>query len=539
MTKHEQGKRRLEPGKQIAKVVPDMNRKERTVFVTILINVILIGFKFWLASASGSLALRSSAMHSLTDLAIGVFVLLGLFFSRGEAAKLGASRHFGLVENWVAIAVSAAIFYVGIDIVREVLGGEVAELRNLVPITLASLITVGVAYVIARYKLYVGQQTGSPALMASGYHSQVDIYASIVVVAGLAGAALGLPNLDTAAAAVVAVLIFLSGYQIASSALAALKHRRLLDLEGETGEPIRPGRNWWRLYGPAAGAALGALYLLSGVYTVQPGEVAVVRRFGAVIEQAGPGLHYRWPTPIETVDTVATDLVRQLETRPTQMLTGDENLISVRASLHYSVDDPAAFVLNVAKPGSLVMQAAVAALRQVVAGEAVDALLTVDKAAIQEQTATIAQAALDRSQSGIRVVGVQLLESAPPPEVAESFREVASAREDRNTFINEAVAYQNEIVPVARGDADRTTQMAAADSANKMASAKGEAAIFVARQAGYAAAPDITRQRLYLEAIERSLPGARKFLLDPAISPETTDLWIPGSTEAQILPQKP
>jgi len=518
-----------------------MNRKERTVFVTILINAMLIGFKFWLAAASGSLALRSSAMHSLSDLAIGVFVLLGLLISRGEADKARVGRGFGLVENWVALAISGAIFYIGIDIVRDVLGGETPELRNLVPITLASLVTVVVAYIIARYKLYVGRQTGSPALLASGYHSQVDIYASIVVVAGLAGAALGLPNLDTAAAAVVAVLIFLSGYQIATSALSALRRRRLLDLEGETseGEPVQTRRSWWHLYGPAAGAALVALYLLSGVYTVQPGETAVVRRFGAVIEQTGPGLHYRWPTPIERVDTVATDLVRQLETRPSQMLTGDENLISVRASLHYAVADPAAFLLNVANPEDLVDQAGVAALRQAVAREAVDALLTVDKTNIQDQATTLAQATLDRSQAGIRIVGVQLLESAPPPEVAESFREVASAREDRNTFVNEAVAYQNEVIPLARGDAHTAAQQAASYSAEKIARATGEAAVFVARQNSYADAPEITRQRLYLEAIERALPGARKFLLDPKISPETTDLWIPRSAEAQILPQQP
>jgi len=221
------------------------------------------------------------------------------------------------------------------------------------------------------------------------------------------------------------------------------------------------------------------------------------------------------------------------------MLTGDENLISVRASLHYAVADPAAFLLNVANPEDLVDQAGVAALRQAVAREAVDALLTVDKTNIQDQATTLAQATLDRSQAGIRIVGVQLLESAPPPEVAESFREVASAREDRNTFVNEAVAYQNEVIPLARGDAHTAAQQAASYSAEKIARATGEAAVFVARQNSYADAPEITRQRLYLEAIERALPGARKFLLDPKISPETTDLWIPRSAEAQILPQQP
>lgn len=516
-----------------------MNRKERTVFITILINGLLILFKFWLASASGSLALRSSALHSLADMAIGVFVLTGLFLSRRERTGVAARPGISAVENWVALAVSGAIFYVGIDIVGEVLAGETRELRNLVAITLAALVTVAVAYVMARYKLYVGRQTDSPALIASGYHSQVDIYASIVVVAGLAGAALGLAKLDTAAAAVVAVMIFLSGYQIAASAIAALRQRRLLDLEHEATVAASSRSGWWRVYGPVAGTLLVAIYLLSGLYSVQPGESAVVRRFGKVIEQAAPGLHYRWPTPIERVDVVAVDQVRRIETNPTQMLTGDENLVSIRASVHYSVSDPAAFVFNVAQPERLVTQAGMAALRQVVAREPVDALLTIDKTAIQQRTAAAAQAALDRNRSGVRIVGVQLLESAPPPEVAEAFRDVASAREDRNTFVNEAVAYRNEVLPVARGDADKARQAAIAYAAEKIALASGEAASFVARQGAYADAQEITRQRLYLEAVERSLAGARKFVLDPEISPQTTDLWIPQSAKSRSLPQEP
>ena len=123
-----------------------------------------------------------------------MFVIIGLFISRWDAARNGRKGQVSVLENWVALAVAAAIFYVGFDIVREVLGGEAPELKNLAPVTLASLVTVAAAYFIARYKLYVGRQTNSPALVAGGYHSQMDIYAAIVVVVGLAGAALGLPR---------------------------------------------------------------------------------------------------------------------------------------------------------------------------------------------------------------------------------------------------------------------------------------------------------------------------------------------------------
>ena len=520
-----------------------MNRKERTVLVTIVINLLLIAFKFWLAGASGSLALRASALHSIADAAIGGFVLVGLLISHWDDARNNRKDQVSAIENWVALAVAAAIFYVGFDIVIEVLGGQSPELKNLGPITLASLVTVAAAYFIARYKLYVGRQTNSPALIAGGYHSQMDIYASIVVVAGLAGAALGLPNLDRAAAAVVVVFILFSGYEIASSAISALRHRETLDIEGETGAAHKHASapsGLWRAFLPVSALILAAFYLLSGSYIVQPGEVAVIRRFGRVIAgNVGPGLHYRLPWPVDRVDVVALDSVRRAETSASLMLTGDENLINVRLSVHYTVTDPARFLLNVVDPETLVQQAADSAMRQVVANEAVDALLTVDKAAIQKKATALAQEALDGYDAGLRVVGVQLLESSPPPEVADAFRDVSSAGEDMNTFINEALAYQNEILPVARGDAEKTLQAANAYRSDKIALATGDAAQFASRQAAYAQASDITQLRLYLEAIEKVLPGARKFVLDSAVKLQTTDLWFPGLGNPQVLPLQP
>lgn len=517
-----------------------MNRKERTILVTIIINLLLVAFKFWLAGSSGSLALRASAVHSVADLTISAFVLLGLFISRWEKARNEEAQQISIVENWVALVVAAAIFYVGFDIIREVLGGEAPELRNLGPITFAAFITVVVAFVLARYKLYVGRQTDSPALIAGGYHSRMDIYASIVVVASLAGAALGLPGLDRTAAAIVVVFILFSGYEIANSAIHALRHRHTLNIESEHVHPSSGALRLQRSFSPAVIAVLLGMYLLSGFYTVQPGEVAIIRRFGQVINSGFlPGLHYRLPWPVDRVDIVATDAIRRVETNESLMVTGDENLISVRVSLHFSVSDPVAFLLNVAEPEMLVNQAAEAAIRQVVAQEGVDALLTLDKEEVQQRAAELAQSVLDSYNAGLRVVGLQLLASDPPPEVAEAFRDVASAREDRNTFINEALAYTNEVLPLARGTAATTVQDANAYYAEQIGLANGEASLFASQQGAYADAPDITRLRLYLEAVENALPGARKFIVDAAIRIETTDLWIPGQNGTQIFPPSP
>ena len=188
-----------------------MERKERTVFVTLIASMLLIGFKFWLAAVSGSLSLRASATHAVADASILAFVLLGLFIARWDASRRGRGAGVSRIENWVALAVAAAIFYVGFDIVREVLLGEPPDLRNIGPVTIAALVTIPIAFVLARYLRYVGEQTDSPALRASGYHAQMDIYASEVAVAGLVGTGLGIPSLDRAAAAGVVVLVLLAG----------------------------------------------------------------------------------------------------------------------------------------------------------------------------------------------------------------------------------------------------------------------------------------------------------------------------------------
>jgi membrane protease subunit HflK len=340
---------------------------------------------------------------------------------------------------------------------------------------------------------------------------------------------------------VVVVFILFSGYEIANSAIRALQNREALDVEGHAGHshtPLRRGP--WRAFAPIAALLLLAFYLLSGFYTVQPGEAAVWRRFGKVISgNTGPGLHYRIPWPVDQVDVVEVDAIRRSETASTLMVTGDENLVNVRLSVQYAVRDPQAFLLNVVDSPALVQQAGEAAMRQVVANEAVDALLTVDKSEIQQKAAQLTQSALDGYNAGIRVIGVQMLESSPPPEVADAFRDVASAREDKNTFINEALAYKNQILPEARGTASTTLQSANAYRADKIAQATGEAGIFTNQLDAYQQDPEITRLRLYLEAAEKALLGARKFILDPAVNLDTTDLWIPGNGSVQTLPPQP
>ena len=495
-----------------------MGRKETTLLITIVVNLGLIGLKFLLAGLSGSLALRASGWHSFSDVFVSGLVFVGLLLARRDRASAqGVSR----IEHGVSLLVALFIFYIGFDILRDAVSDEEPELRNVFWVALGAVLTIVLSYFMARYKTYVGRATNSPALVADGYHSLMDMYSSIVVVASLFGYAIGLRNLDKVAAIIIVLFIAFAGYEIGRDALAGLTGRGHLEHPG-LAEPHR-------LLRPALfflAVVLAAMYLLSGFYTVAPGETGIVRRFGKLTAEAAPGLHYRLPWPVDTVARVPVGAVQRAEVPRSLMLTGDENLVNVAAIAQYRVRNATDFAFNIDQPGALVSAAAEAALRQAVGLRPVDALLTSDRATIQTETARLLQERLDAGRAGLEVLAVQLTEAAPPEEVAAAFLDVASAGEDRVTYLNEARAYQIEIVPKARGDAEKQLREAEAYKAEKVNNAQGEAARFASRLAAYKQAPAITRTRLYLEAIERVLPRVQKFLISAQVGNGNLDLWF-------------
>lgn len=511
----------------------DQGRKEKTILVTIVANLFLVGLKYWLAAISGSLALKASAWHSFGDVFVSGFVLAGFYTSRLKFAK---SHHLILVENIVALIVSGFMFYTAFDIFRDVTGGnEVIDLRYIWPVTIGSFLTIVITYFTARYKEYVGKATGSLSLLASGYHSRMDLYASILVVVSLIASALGIGVLDRLAAAIVIILIVMAGWEIADSAISALKKGGLLRLSenGIAGVHFHGKR-------PIAliGGILLVFTLFSGLYSTAMGDQAVVRRLGKVVGTSGPGLHYRIPF-LDTVTTVNVDSIKQVQTPESLVLTGDTNLINTKLSVQYKVTDPAAYLFNVYNAEDLILKEAETSLRMSVASRGVDDLLTSGRKDILAQTQSKTQELINEHNVGLQITNIQLLSVTPPTEVADAFRDVSSAREDKNTYINEALAYQNETVAVARGEASKQTQTATAAKTERINIANGEATRFTNKLTSYSLSPDVTRTRLYLESLEKVLPNINKFILSAGLETDSTDLWLTnGQTSGQNTNQQ-
>ena len=287
------------------------------------------------------------------------------------------------------------------------------------------------------------------------------------------------------------------------------------------------------------------LWLATGIYTVGAGEKGVLRTFGKVTGTTAPGLHWHWPAPIGTRNVEDVEKIRSMElgfsvrggiTRAVndeaRMIAGDLNVVDVPLVVQYQIRDPVAFLFNVADPGEgapnrsedialgrpegrTLKDATEAALRLVVGQRSIDDVLTTKKAEVQANTKELLQQILDSYGTGIQVTRVDLQDVKPPDEVRPAFSEVLRARQEKETVQNEATAFEREIVPRAEGEAEKILRDAEADRERRVAEAEGEAGRFLAILGQYKKARDVTRQRLYLEAMEEILPGITKFIVSP------------------------
>ena len=284
-------------------------------------------------------------------------------------------------------------------------------------------------------------------------------------------------------------------------------------------------------------ALLILAYLASGVYVVAPGEAAVIRRFGAVMSPPqGEGLHYRLPWPIDRVDIVNIGEVRRESVGLTQAepehpdhpekpeklqaITGDTNVIDVELIVQYQVRDPIAYLFNSRyAPYRLVRDAVRYAVTQLTVTRGVDAILTSDRQAYQDGIRAEAQKQLDAYNSGLQIVGLSLQKAYPPEEVANAFRDVSSAREDKTRAVNEAQGYANSIIPEARGQAQNVLSQAQAYQSDAVSRAQGGAQAFNAVLQEYQRSTQIygaelTRYRLYLETLDQILPRVQTYIVD-------------------------
>jgi membrane protease subunit HflK len=303
---------------------------------------------------------------------------------------------------------------------------------------------------------------------------------------------------------------------------------------------------------------LAVVLLWSSWFTVQPEETGVVQRFGKVVRTEGPGLHFKIPYGVETVRLIPTARVlkeefgfrtevpgRRTRYSPRQflneslMLTGDLNVIDVDWIVQYRIDDPGKFLFRVREPVDTMRDVSEAVMRRVVGNRLGSDVLTVGREAVQVEVKLEMQKILNNYETGIRITAVKLQDVTPPDPVKPAFNEVNEARQDKERTINQAQEQANREIPKARGEAGRTIAEAEGFALERVNRAKGEANRFQAILAEYKRAPEVTRKRLYLEALTTILPAAKSlYIVDadqkaliPWLSLESGLKQAPGGTK--------
>ena len=263
---------------------------------------------------------------------------------------------------------------------------------------------------------------------------------------------------------------------------------------------------------------LGAWFVFSAFYIVGPDEEGVVRRFGKWVRTESSGLNFKFPYPIEKVDLPKVTQVNEISVgkilREAKMLTGDENILLVEVRVQYKIKDAANYLFNVINVEETIKDATESALRQTIGSHPVDDPLTEKKAEIMDEIQVLLQQMLDDYKCGIDVRQVQLQDVNPPQEVDFAFKDVQSAKEEKEQLINKALGYQNDIIPKARGGAEQTLRQAEAYQSERIKRAEGDASRFISVLTEYKKAKVVTEKRLYLETMEKILPGIEKVILD-------------------------
>lgn len=286
------------------------------------------------------------------------------------------------------------------------------------------------------------------------------------------------------------------------------------------------------------------IWLMSGIYIVQSNEQGIVRRFGKIARSSvSPGMHYRLPWPIEQVDQPKVKDIKRIRTGFTtrrskadatvvQRLTGDMNIINLSLLLQYTIRDAVDYILRTEDVNLLVQNVAESALTQVVSEMSVDEILTVGKLKIQRRIQSIMQESLNRYNSGVEILNCNLENIIPPKEVMESFKDIINAQADKDKRISDAEAYKNLVIPAARGSAESSLRAAEAYRQNVINRALGDSKRFLEIWKEYRKSPQISRDRLYIETMEKIGPKMTKLIISSCLDSNIIKIYGAGTPEA-------
>ncbi|HHO82027.1 MAG TPA: FtsH protease activity modulator HflK, partial [Halothiobacillus sp.] len=255
------------------------------------------------------------------------------------------------------------------------------------------------------------------------------------------------------------------------------------------------------------------IWMATGIYIVDEGQRGVVTQFGKYHKTSMPGPHWQIPYPVHRVEMVDVDEYRDKRLRM-PVLTLDENIVEVALATQFNIKDPVKYLFNVRNPDSTLQDVMQSAVREVIGASNMDFVLTEGRVELVGAVRARMQELLDGYETGLQLQSVNLQDVQPPEAVQPAFEDAIRAREDEQRFINEAMAYANRVVPQARGEAAQIVEEARGYRSRVVMEAEGEASRFESLLAEYRRAPEVTRERMYIDAMSEVLERSNKVFLD-------------------------
>jgi len=557
----------------------NLSKPEKIALGAIALNFFLTVIKFILAGISGSLALLAEAFHSFADIGSSgaVFLAIRLEKTPPSPELKGWKKFFYTYPQLkVAFAIGIFLLLVSVAVFRRVFRPEPIVVRYPLFTALVMLGLALASYLLSRFERVVGERESSLALIADGHHALVDMFGSLLVASGLFGEALNL-RLDRPVAFIISLFIALQALNVFVVAIRDWRKKeesasyrypqylidffqkqlpekrnqfmlslaKKLKFSGSESEQIKRAENLSVL---VVLLLIILLWFLSGIYFVAPYQKAVVERLGSPLKvqpPIGAGIHYALPFPIDRVRKIDALRVRRTvigtEVSPESrmllwtnihylrehnVLTGDRIFVDCGLVVHWRISDPYQYLYGNANPERLLESVAYQALLKEFAQKDFFQILIYQRRELEEKLFEEIRKAMKQGKSGIEVLAVDLRDIHPPTTVAPDFEEVVSAMVDYQTFINQAIGYENGLIPRTRGEAIGMLNQAKANRALRVLQMKGEKERLRLNHRSYKFSPFIYKPVVWLEAVEQVLAGKEKYLVPPEAAEGALELYL-------------
>ncbi len=500
-----------------------MNNKVKVCLVSITVCGILAAAKYLIAISSGSMTLMADSLHSLLDMMTSSLVLLSIVVTGMEFKNRFLKLLPKLLEVIVFLTIIGLVSYFGLEIFAG-LKGEAATIQTPFWVVLLSIISIIISHYLYRYQKKIGSEEKNVLILADAFETRMDQISSALVVLSILGFLMGMKSENTFVLIILGFicfniilwsietifLIITSGkgkYKAHSDRFSSLMEKAF-----DGGKVfIKTHQKSFKYSSSITSIAMLIIYLLSGFYTLRPGQIALVQYFGEHIRSTGstPGLNYSFPWPVSQKTILDVDEIKRIAMTPNKnrnlryLITKDENLIDISVSMQYRISDPYKYVFMTNERKRIIEDLLEATATDTIGQFTIDDALVHSKQQVLNHIRGDLEKSIKKYDLGIHILNIQFKDNRPPREVIMAFNDVSSAREDKRTYIDKALGYKNQVLPGARGSAFQIEQQGEAFAKQIVLKSEGDATNLESIYKEYRNSPYTYKAKEFLKIIDQ------------------------------------